>query len=65
MAKRTYSVPFHTHTTEIYEVEASSPAEAAMKATLAREAHEAPTHHHVAKFSIGTVKATVVDDPAA
>jgi len=62
MAKRLYSVPFHTHTTDVFEVEASSPAEAAMHATLARQSGSEPTHSHVTKFSIGTVKATIVDD---
>lgn len=65
MATRKYSVPFETRTLDIYEVNASSPADAAMKATEARLANVAPTHSRVTKFAIGSVKPTLdtVDEP--
>lgn len=61
MAKGIYPVPFITETTEIFNVEASSPSEATMKATLAREAGAEPDHRRVTKFKLGTVKRAIVD----
>lgn len=61
MAKRTYVVPFHTHTTDLFKVEATSPAEAAMLATERRMNGDEPDHRHVASFKIGTVKSALAD----
>ena len=61
MAKRLYSVPFHTATTEVYEVLAASPAEAAYFAGVQRSESIAPSHSHTTSFRIGTVKATLPD----
>jgi len=62
MANRKYSVPFTTETIEIFEVEATSPAEAAKIASTRRLVGHAPTHHRVTKFNIGACKPTIEDD---
>lgn len=61
MAKGIYPVPFITETVDIYNVEASSPSEATMKATIAREKGETPSHTRVNKFKLGTVKRAAAD----
>ena len=61
MALKTYSVPFHTHTIDIFEVEATSGADATMKATTARLAGEKPTHSHVSSFKVETPRTTRAD----
>lgn len=59
MATRTYSVPFTTVTIDIYEVDATSGADATMKATTARLAGVEPMHSHIAKFTVETPKPTL------
>lgn len=73
MAKaQKYNVPFITETTEIWQVEANTKAEATMKATMARErwrndgtqdytSKDAPAHHHVSSFKLGTIAVPVPD----
>lgn len=58
---RMYSVPFTTKTIDVYEVEAKSPVEAAMKATQLLNKNVPPTHSHIHSFDIGSVKATYED----
>ena len=63
MGKRTYSVPFITETTDIYEVIAQSTAHAAFDAGEQRRAGKPPTHSH-ATTRLGTTKVTLPDDDA-
>jgi hypothetical protein len=62
MGKRKYSVPFITETTDIYEVEAQSPAHAAFDAGEQRRAGTPPTHSH-ATTRLGTTKLTLEPTP--
>lgn len=68
--KKQWSVPFITETTEIWEVEANTKQQAQHEATMARAAHlfdvehgnesnHVPTHSHVTKFQLGTIRETV------
>lgn len=70
-----WSVPFITETTDIWEVEAPNERSAVMEATTKRasylhdtesghevKASDKPTHSHMTKFVLGTVRTTV--DPS-
>ena len=59
-----FTVPFITETTELWEVEARSANEATMIATTARLAGDDPTHVHVSKFKLGSVR-TTLQEPTA
>lgn len=63
MAKRLYTVPIIIETTELWEVEASSPGEAGYLASQQRHDGFDPTHTQLSKFRIGTVKPTVTTEP--
>jgi len=62
---RRYSVPYITETTDIFEVDAKSGADAVLKAEELRRAGTTPTHSHTSKFAIGSVKPTLTVDPTA
>jgi hypothetical protein len=74
MPGKRWSVPFVTETTDIWEVEAPNERSAVMEATTLRSRYlfdkehgnevskaDAPTHSHMTKFVLGTVRPTVLD----